>query len=125
LPLAVEIVSGIFMLFFMTLLKETVENMTMILETERLELVPLNPYQLKLWVEDIHKLERELNCVYQAEPMNGVFFEIVQGQLEITQKDPENFLWHSSANFAVFVAVILSNAYIHIFSHRNNLFFVI
>ena len=31
----------------------------MILQTERLELVPLLPYQLKLWVENIPKLEKD------------------------------------------------------------------
>lgn len=54
----------------------------MILKTERLELVPLLPYQLKLWVENIPKLEKDLNCSYQAEPMEGLFLEIVKGQLE-------------------------------------------
>ena len=49
----------------------------MILKTERLELVPLLPYQLKLWVENIPKLEKDLNCSYQAEPMEGLFLEIV------------------------------------------------
>ena len=47
----------------------------MILKTERLELVPLLPYQLKLWVENIPKLEKDLNCSYQAEPMEGLFLE--------------------------------------------------
>lgn len=54
----------------------------MILKTERLELVPLLPYQLKLWVENIPKLEKDLNCSYQAEPMEGLFLEIVKGQLK-------------------------------------------
>ena len=65
------------------------------LETERLELVPLTPDQLRLWVEDIPALEQGLKCYYQAEPMEGPFLEIVKGQLEITQKDPGNYLWHS------------------------------
>ena len=66
----------------------------MILETERLELVSLTPDQMSLWVEDIPALERKLKCYYQAEPMEGPFLEIVKGQLEITQKDPDNYLWH-------------------------------
>ncbi|AQS11235.1 acetyltransferase (GNAT) family protein [Clostridium saccharobutylicum] len=67
----------------------------MIIQTERLELIPLTLNQLKLWIEDIPALERELNCAYKAEPMKGFFLKIVKGQYEITQKDPNNFLWHS------------------------------
>lgn len=36
----------------------------MILKTDRLELVPLLPYQLRLWVEDIANLEKDLKCSY-------------------------------------------------------------
>jgi [ribosomal protein S5]-alanine N-acetyltransferase len=67
----------------------------MIVQTERLEIIPLTPNQLKLWIEDIPTLEKELNCTYKAEPMEGFFLEIVKGQYEITQKDPNNYLWHS------------------------------
>ena len=54
----------------------------MILITERLELVPLLPFQLRLWVEDMPNLEKDLKCSYQAEPMEGLFLEIVKEQLE-------------------------------------------
>ena len=67
----------------------------MILETERLELVPLTPHQLQLWVEDTLTLDKELNCSYKAEPMEGIFREIVKEQLEITQNDAEQYMWHS------------------------------
>lgn len=67
----------------------------MILKTERLELVPLLPDQLKLWVEDTPKLEKDLKCSYQAEPMEGIFLDIVKGQLEKTEKYPDDYLWHS------------------------------
>lgn len=50
----------------------------MVLETERLDLVPLLPNQLRLWVEDILKLEKDLKCSYQAEPMDGLFLDIVK-----------------------------------------------
>lgn len=39
----------------------------MILEAERLELIPLPPHQLNLWVKDIAVLEQELKCTYKAE----------------------------------------------------------
>lgn len=67
----------------------------MILKTERLELVPLLPYQLRLWVEDMPVLEKDLKCSYQAEPMEGGFLEIVKGQLEITVNHSNDYLWHS------------------------------
>lgn len=65
------------------------------LKTERLEIVPLSPYQLRLWVEDIIALERDLKCFYKAEPMEGCFLEIVKGQLEIVEKYPNDYMWYS------------------------------
>lgn len=67
----------------------------MVIETKRLELIPLTPQQLNLWVENIPALEKELYCIYKAQPMVGFFSEIVKGQLEITKRDKENYLWHS------------------------------
>ena len=67
----------------------------MILMTERLELVPLNARRLRLWVENMPALERELNCTYRAEPLQGIFLDIVRKQLTITESDPDNCLWHS------------------------------
>ncbi|CAM2906645.1 GNAT family N-acetyltransferase [Clostridium sporogenes] len=67
----------------------------MLIQTERLELIPLTLNQLKLWIEDIPELEKELDCSYKAESMEGFFLQIVKGQYEITQKDPNNYLWHS------------------------------
>lgn len=67
----------------------------MIIQTERLELILLTPNQLKLWIDDINALERELNCSYRAELMEGFFLEIVKNQYEITIRDFDNYLWHS------------------------------
>jgi RimJ/RimL family protein N-acetyltransferase len=67
----------------------------MTIETDRLYLTPLTAGQLRLWVEDISVLERELNCHYRAEPMTGFFLDIVKGQLEITERDKVNYLYHS------------------------------
>ena len=63
--------------------------------TERLELVPLTSSQLRLWIENIFTLETEINCQYKAEPMKGIFLEIVKKQLATTEKDKDNYLWHS------------------------------
>lgn len=65
------------------------------LQTERLELIPLTPRQLKLWIENIPMLEAELNCSYQAESMKGFFLEIVKAQLKATEDDAGQYVWHS------------------------------
>jgi RimJ/RimL family protein N-acetyltransferase len=67
----------------------------MTIETERLILVPLTPGQLGLWVENIPALEENLRCSYKAEPMQGLFLEIVKKQLSAAEKDPEHYLYHS------------------------------
>lgn len=65
------------------------------LETDRLLLVPLTAKQMWLWVRDLPTLEQELDCCYRAEPMEGVFLEIVRGQAEKTAGDEGNFLYHT------------------------------
>ncbi|MPN27820.1 hypothetical protein SDC9_175254 [bioreactor metagenome] len=74
---------------------EDLTKVIKMIQTERLELIPMTARQLKLLVEDLPALEQELNCHYQAEPMEGFFLDIVKGQLAITEQDPENYLWHS------------------------------
>lgn len=66
-----------------------------IIETERLVLVPLEVEELRLWIGDMGALERKLDCIYKAEPMEGMFREIVKGQLKETVRDPEHYYWHS------------------------------
>lgn len=65
------------------------------LETERLKIAALTPRQLKLWTEDLEELERELGCSCRAEPMEGIFKAIVEGQVKRAFADSENYLWHS------------------------------
>lgn len=67
----------------------------MIIETERLYLIPLMVRQLKLWLEDISALERELNCNYRGEPVEGEFLDIIKGQLKKTAQDEENLLYYT------------------------------
>lgn len=65
------------------------------IETERLNIIALTPDQLQLWTYNIKELEEELLCSYKAEPMEGLFREIVCGQVKKAQKDPDNYLWHT------------------------------
>jgi len=63
--------------------------------TARLILIPLTSNQLKLWTNDIAKLEDELNCTYAAEPMEGFFRDIVDCQAIKIQNDEVNYLFHT------------------------------
>lgn len=65
------------------------------LESERLLLLPLRPEELRLLCFDLPELERRLNISYQAEPVEGVFSEIIRNQLEICERRPESYLWDS------------------------------
>lgn len=65
----------------------------MTIPTRRLELIPLTPRQLGLWVDNPRALERELGCSYRAEPLEGAFRDIVRGQHQTA--DAENFRWHT------------------------------
>jgi RimJ/RimL family protein N-acetyltransferase len=65
------------------------------LETNRLCLFPLTVKQLRLWTTNILVLEKELNCSYQAEPLEGDFLEIVRGQAQKAAYDEANYPFHS------------------------------
>ena len=65
------------------------------IETDRLQIFPLKACQLKLLVEDLPSLEKELNCKYCAEPLEGEFLDIVKCQIMKTEKDEINYLYHS------------------------------
>lgn len=62
------------------------------LETKRLTILPLTPAQLALWTDRIPQLEKELDCSYQAEPMEGIFKEIVSSQLLACKKDSAHYM---------------------------------
>jgi RimJ/RimL family protein N-acetyltransferase len=65
------------------------------LETERLFIKLLTLPQLKLWVNNISMLESELNCKYDAEPLNGEFLNVINGQIKIIENDPLNYMYYS------------------------------
>ena len=65
----------------------------MIVQTERLLLVPLSIRQLDLWVNDLKTLEHDLRCTYDADPLEGEFGETVKNQLKIAMEDERNYLF--------------------------------
>lgn len=67
----------------------------MTINTDRLDLIPLKAEHLRLLIENLSSFETQFNCKYQAEPLKDFFLEIIRSQLLITEKDPENYVWHS------------------------------
>lgn len=67
----------------------------MIRETERLELVPLDLHQLKLWIGDINTFERELNCTYKGESLVGFMNDYISSQITKITDDENNYLFHT------------------------------
>ena len=67
----------------------------MILETERLYIKLLTLNQLKLWVNNIQILEKELECKCDIEPIEGFFLNIINEQIKIIEKDPKNYMYYS------------------------------
>lgn len=65
------------------------------IETKRLNLIPLTISQLKLWTDDLGILEKELNVKYRAEPTDGFFGDIIRGQAIKAEKDAENYIYYS------------------------------
>lgn len=65
------------------------------METERLTIIPLTASQLSLLVNDLPELEKELDCSYQAEPIEGFFSQILLGQVKPTLEDAKNYKWHT------------------------------
>ena len=63
-------------------------------ETERLIIKLLTLSQMKLWVNNISILEKELGCKCDG-PLEGFFLNIVNNQIKIIENDPENYIYHS------------------------------
>lgn len=65
------------------------------LETNRLEIVALDEYYLKLITEDISRFEKELNCEYCGEEMKGIILQIFKNQIEVVKQNRDNYIWHT------------------------------
>ena len=68
----------------------------MIIETERLEIIPLNLHQLKLWISDMNSFEKELNCTYKGQPLVGFILDNVLEQIEAITNDEPNYLFYTT-----------------------------
>ena len=67
----------------------------MLISTERLELIALDARQIRLWLNDLPSLEKEINCSYKGEALEGFFLKIVEGQAALTEKNAFEYYWHS------------------------------
>ena len=63
------------------------------INTERLELIPLTARQLGLWVDEPETLENELNCRHM--PAEDFFRDIIRMQIVKAENDPQNEVYHS------------------------------
>lgn len=70
-------------------------RLTMKLESERLELIPLTARQLRLRLEDIDALESELGFRYRGKPASGFFIEFVHIQAAKARLNPDYYLYHT------------------------------
>ncbi|OFI49490.1 GNAT family N-acetyltransferase [Floricoccus tropicus] len=63
------------------------------IDTKRLKIIALTPSQLPKLVNNISKLERELDCSYQGQVIKGIFKKIILNQsLKVKEKD-NDYLW--------------------------------
>ena len=67
----------------------------MILETDRLFLMPLDVHKFRLWICDIPALEKVLECKYEGNDMYGIFLELVKKKFEKMSSDEVNYLFHT------------------------------
>lgn len=67
---------------------------TVILESERLLLVPMTAQQLRLMCYELPALEWALGIRYEGDPPEE-WMDILAGQLSRMGQDPANWLWHT------------------------------
>lgn len=65
------------------------------LQTGRLDIIPLTLPQLGLWLDDLDALEAELACRYRAQPLDSAFGEVVRVQMETARSDGGNHLFYT------------------------------
>jgi RimJ/RimL family protein N-acetyltransferase len=65
------------------------------IESERLFIKLLTLPQLRLWINEIAALEKELDCKYDAEPLGKKVLDIITNQIITTEHDEPNLVYHS------------------------------
>lgn len=65
------------------------------IRTSRLILAPLKAQELSLLVYDLPRLERRLRCSYRAEPIEGVFRDILIQQIPKAKENGSRYIFHT------------------------------
>jgi len=65
------------------------------LETKRLRIFPVTPEQLRLWLDDLPALERELGCPYKSEPLWDDAVRAARRQLAAAERDRERYQYYT------------------------------
>lgn len=68
----------------------------MIIETDRLELIPLSLNQLKLWVAEEAAFEKELDFTYKGQPLIGFMLRNIEEEIETIAKVEANYLFYTT-----------------------------
>ncbi len=65
-----------------------------VIKLENLDIYPLNSEELSLWLSDIPALEKRLDCVYDACPIEGLFKDVAYSQFILGLSETlENWIW--------------------------------
>lgn len=67
----------------------------MVIETNRLRVVPLDEAALKSLIDDVNTFENEYNVRYDAEPIVGAFRDILVSQLRKMESDSDNWFYYT------------------------------
>lgn len=65
------------------------------LDTPRLSVLALKPDQLGLIAHDVARFERETRLVYEAQPLDGFFGELLSLQAQVAREHGDDYLWHT------------------------------
>jgi len=63
--------------------------------TDRLQIKLLTLTQLKFWVNANEVLGKELNCIFDSEPMDESFKNFADGQIKKMEQDQRNSIYYS------------------------------
>ncbi len=67
----------------------------MIIETERLSIIPLKIDELELFLNDMEKFEERFQVKYEGEVIEGFLRKIQECQLLKMKSDSGNYIWHT------------------------------
>jgi RimJ/RimL family protein N-acetyltransferase len=67
----------------------------MLFETERLVLIPLTLQELILLRNERNAFEKQLNCTYMGEPIEGFIYEYLEDQIRTITANENSYLYYA------------------------------